>query len=406
LNYYLLIFYLSKIFLFFIICFFIFVGILTSNPDFSFVNCNNPKNICFYNNTSQKVSGYIVSDVTNKNNKQEFILRIFNKNNGNNNILISTYSKEDLFYGDFLSINCDLLEPKNSDGSKFNYVKYLQLKNVYSTCNAKILTIDNNKNKINFYYYLLKWKYFLKNRITDIYGTPYDGLIFGILFGGNYLSKDLSNLFSNAGISHITAVSGYNISIIVSILCFCLLNIGLNRSKIFYFILIFLIVFVLFTGMTASVVRAAIMGICSLLVIKFGRLSNGIVVLFFVGFLMVLLNPLILIYDVGFQLSFLATFGIIFFKPILDKLFIKFPDFLNLKDSLSSTISAFLFTSPIIFINFNSFNLFSIIVNLLVLEYVPLLMLLGIISIFLPQLTYFFAIVIIKYIIFICELFT
>ncbi len=398
---------MSKIFLFFIIVFFVFVGILTSNPDFSFVDCNNSKNICFYNNTSKKIFGYVISDVTNKNNKKEFVVKVIdiNEKYKNSNILVSTYSKENFFYGDYLNIDCDLSMPKNSNNSTFNYIKYLQLKNVYSVCNPKKISINNNK-KIDFYYYLLTWKYFLKNRITNIYGEPYDGLIFGILFGGNYLSKDLSNLFSSAGISHITAVSGYNISIIISILCFFLLSCGLNRFNVIYFILGFLIIFVLFTGATASVVRAAVMSICSLVSLQFGRLSKGINVLFFVGFLMVLINPLILIYDVGFQLSFLATFGIIFLKPILDKLFIKFPDFLNLKDSLSSTVSAFLFTSPIIFINFNSFSLFSIVVNLLVLEYIPFLMLFGAISIFFPKLTYFFSLIIMKYIIFICELFT
>ncbi len=377
---------------------------MTSDKNFSLVNCNDSKNICFYNGKNEDLEGFIVSEINDKNGRKEFIIE--NKKNGNNRILISVYSKSDLFYGDYLYINCDLAFPNNSKNSKFNYIRYLQLKNVYSVCNNIKISKYENMKKFDLYYYILKLKYFVKNRVDEIYEKPYSGLIFGVLFGGNFLDKDLSNLFSKAGISHITAVSGYNVSIIVSILSGVFLKIGVNRFKIFYFLLIFLFLFVLFTGATASVIRAAIMGACSLMALQFGRISSGVLLLFFVGFVMVLSNPLILIYDVGFELSFLATFGILFFKPILDNVFIKFNNFLNIKDSFNTTISAFVCTFPVIFINFGSFNLLSIIINLLVLQYIPFLMFFGFVSIFLSKFVSFFAVFIMKYIIFICQVFT
>lgn len=370
---------MSKIFLFFIILYFIFIGIITSDKDFNLIN---------YDDKNLNISDYISSDIVLKNGKKEFII---------NKTLISIYSKEELFYGDYLNLICDDFSiPK----------KYLQVKGVKYVCNKpKILNIQNNK-KQDFYFYLLKVKYFVKNRIDKIYGNPYNGLIFGILFGGNYLDKDLSNLFSKAGISHITAVSGYNISIIISIFSSIFLKLGFNRFKVFYFLLLFLFLFVLFAGATASVIRAAIMGICSLFALQFGRMSSKIFGLFFVGFIMILFNPLLLIYDIGFQLSFLATFGILFLKPMLDNLFVKFGDFLNIKESFNTTVSAFIFTCPIISLNFSSFNLLSVIVNLLVLQYIPFLMLFGFASIFIPKFVPIFAVFIMKYIIFVCDVFS
>lgn len=370
---------MSKFLLFFIILFFIFVGILTSDKNFNLVN---------FDNKDLNINGYILSEVTSKNGKIEFVI---------NKTLVSIYFKEDLFYGDYIKLSC-----KNFSIPK----KYLQVRDIKYICNKpKILNVEKNK-KQDFYYYLFKLKCFIKNKISKIYASPYDGLLFGILFGGNYLGKDLSNLFSKAGISHITAVSGYNISIIISILSFAFLKIGFNRFKIFYFLILFLILFVFFTGASSSVLRAAIMGACSLFALQIGRMSNCSFVLFFVGFIMVLCNPLILIYDVGFQLSFLATFGILFLKPKLDNIFAKIKDFINIKESLTTTISAFIFTCPIIFINFGSFNLLSILINLLILQYIPFLMLFGFVSIFFPNFISIFALIIMKYIIFICEVFT
>jgi len=370
---------MSKIFLFFIILYFVFIGILTSDKNF---------NLADYSNKDLGINGYISSEVVSKNGKIEFTI---------NKTLVSFYSKEELFYGDYVKLNCE-----NFSAPK----KYLQVKGVKYICNKpKILNIEKNK-KQDFYYYLFKLKYFIKDRISKIYASPYNGLIFGVLFGGNYLDKDLSNLFSKAGISHIIAVSGYNISIIISIFSVILLKIGFNRFKIFYFLLFFLFSFVLFTGATASVIRATVMGFCSLLALQFGRISSNVFSLFFVGFIMVLFNPLLLVYDVGFQLSFLATFGILFLTPILDNIFIKFGDFLSIKESLTTTISAFIFTCPIIFMNFGSFNLLSIIVNLLVLQYIPFLMLFGFVSIFIPKIIPVLAILIMKYIIFVCGVFS
>lgn len=397
---------MSKIFMIFIIIFFVFIGIITTDNNFSLVNCNNNKNICFYNgNDNLILDGYISSEITEKNGKKNFIFKVKNEfKNGNKNINIDLYNdKNELFYGDILKIQCSLEKPKNSANSSFNYVKYLQLKRTYSVGkNCKILAKVGVKKNFKFYIFKLKEK--IKNKIYSIYKNPYNGFIFGILFGGNYLQKDISALFSDAGISHITAISGYNISIIITIITILSRKININRKYSFYIIIFVLVFFAIITGGNASVVRAVIMGICSQIATQFGRISSNLNTLFFVGFIMVLINPMILIYDVGFQLSFCATLGILIFNPILDKIIPKKINFLEIRDNFITTISASVATFPIIYLNFGKITLTGIAVNIFILFFLPYLMLFSILSIFFS----FFSkisILIMDYIIFICNLF-
>lgn len=371
---------MSKIFIFFIVLFLIFVGIVTFSNDFIYFG--NLK----YN--KDKISGLINSEVVYKKNKAEFTV---------NHVFMSVYNNDqEFFYGDFVSFSCSKLEMPQ---------KYYFTKSIFYICNKpKIIYFEKNK-KPNFLYFIFKLKYFLSNRISVIYERPYDGFVSGILFGSNNMDNDLKQIFSNAGISHITAISGYNVSIIVAIISTFFLKIGFNRFKIFYINLFFIISFCLFTGASSSVVRASVMAIVVLFSSQFGRLSNSIFVLIFTAFLMVLFNPYILLFDLGFQLSFLATFSIVFLKPKLDKIFAFDFNFLSIKDSLTSTLSATIFTFPILYFNFHKFNFFSILINLLILNYIPFLMLFSFLSLFCSFFS-ILAIFIMKYIIFICEFFT
>lgn len=378
---------MAKIFLFFIILFLFFVGIITSDDDFNSVDLNNKK---------PYISGNILSNVEEKNGKKEFVVHGYS---------VSITSKENLFYGDYVELSCS---------SIYVAKKYMQVNKVFYVCNKpKMLKYIFSKEH-DFYYYLLKFKQNLMSKISSLYSKPYDAFVSGILFGYKGLDKDISTLFSNSGISHIIAISGYNISIIVTILSSLFIRVGVNRFKSFYFIVFIIFLFTIFTGASSSVVRASIMGCISLFALQFGRKSNAINLLFIVGFIMVLFNPLILIYDIGFQLSFLATFGILLLNPILEKIFINIEEFLGVKSSLFTTVSAFIMTSPVIFINFGKFGFLPILINILVLPTVPLIMLFGFISIvlsFVPFLYFIFkffsflATFLMEYIILVCRIF-
>ena len=121
--------------------------------------------------------------------------------------------------------------------------------------------------------------------------------------------------------SFVIAVSGMHVVILSAILMEVLLACGLWRQQAFYFTVFFIFIYILLAGLPISGIRAGIMGIVYLLAQRVGRqnFSSRSVVL--AGVLMLLVNPLLLIYDVGFQLSFLAVLGIINLGPFFENVF-------------------------------------------------------------------------------------
>ncbi|PIR07442.1 hypothetical protein COY65_01535 [Candidatus Jorgensenbacteria bacterium CG_4_10_14_0_8_um_filter_39_13] len=202
----------------------------------------------------------------------------------------------------------------------------------------------------------------------------------GLTFGQRSdFSLDFKKSLNLSGTTHLVALSGYNISIIALTVAALFGRIFPRRISFALTVLV-IIGFVLMTGAQASVVRAALMAALALLAKEIGRpnydVRNAIV---FTGFLMVLVNPKILAFDVGFQLSFLALLGIVYLKPVLIKIFrlSESPGFLSWRENFLTTTSAQLAVIPILISNFGLFSLTSLLANVLVLEFVPLTMFLG-----------------------------
>ncbi|MDP3014730.1 MAG: ComEC/Rec2 family competence protein [Candidatus Subteraquimicrobiales bacterium] len=205
----------------------------------------------------------------------------------------------------------------------------------------------------------------------------------GLLLGGSQgFSSEFLNAIKNSGTSHLVAVSGYNVSIITIIL-FRYIRAAFSRRSAIIFSIIFLICFCLLSGATASVVRASLMGLMYIIAKIIGRRGAIVNSLFVAAFFMLILNPFAL-WDIGFELSFMATFGLIFLGEPMIKLF-----FGRLKDgtakdvasTLCETISAQLFTLPILLSAFGKISIIAPIANVLILLLVPLAMLLIFISV-------------------------
>ena len=190
-------------------------------------------------------------------------------------------------------------------------------------------------------------------------------------------SKEFQEKMSLSGTTHIVALSGYNVGVIAWAIG-GIFGLYFRRSVSFYLSVVFVVLFVLMAGGEASVVRAAIMGIIMLLAKETERLfsiRNAIVVS---AFLMTLFNPRILVFDLGFQLSFAALLGIVYVMPVLEKIFgVKEPGFLNWKENAVATLSAQLAVVPILLGNFGIFSLTSLLANILILSAIPLTMGLG-----------------------------
>jgi len=309
--------------------------------------------------------------------------------NGENlKLLINADSYLEINYGDKLKINCSLEIPENFSDD-FDYRMYLAKDKIYYLCrNAQIEKVGSNENgKLcasrytlvlgELYGAILKTKNKMEEKINQVISQPQAALANGLLFGGsNRLSKEVSDNFSKTGMTHIVAVSGYNVSIIAEYLILAGIFLGLWRKQAFWFALAGIIIFVVMIGLPASAVRAGVMGTLLIWAMKNGRLANSQNAIIFAGAIMLIINPLILRWDIGFQLSFMATLGIIMLAPFWEKYFIKKHKALGLAEILFLTVSAQIFVLPIILHNFHNLSFVSIPANLLILTIVPITMLL------------------------------
>ena len=279
-------------------------------------------------------------------------------------------------YGDKIRIDCSLEIPKNFSDS-FNYRMYLAKDKIYYLCRSARIEKIGSGGGDRIYGVILKIKNKMEEKINRAIPQPEAALANGLLFGGsNRLSREISDNFSKTGMTHIVAVSGYNVSIIAEYLILAGIFLGLWRKQAFWLALAGIIIFVVMIGLPASAVRAGVMGTLLIWAMKNGRLANSQNAIIFAGVIMLIINPLILRWDIGFQLSFMATLGIIMLAPFWEKYFIKKHKALGLTEILFLTISAQIFVLPIILRDFHNLSLVSIPANLLILTIVPITMLL------------------------------
>lgn len=285
-------------------------------------------------------------------------------------------------YGTKIKISCFLKTPNKIDD--FDYGQYLARYNVYSVCySPKIEVLELNQGNL-----IMKWILQFKNHtqqtINKTITEPHAAFLSGLLIGARKgIPNNLMESFNRNGVTHIIAISGYNITIIATMFMNICLGFNINRKKAFKFMVLGITIFTIFVGMSAAVVRSAIMGIIVLLAKQIGRPAKINNVLALTAFVMLLHNPLILKFDVGFQLSFLATIGLIYLSEKIKPYFEFVPKFFSLQENLVSTLSATILTAPLIIYQFGRISLIAPITNILILPAIPLAMLLGFIQVIL-----------------------
>ncbi len=344
-------------------------------------DCGNHSTLCFYNGRSvsfvgivsdepqQKIDGISYTVAVNDVGGQMVTGKVLVKNR-----LYPVYS-----YGDQLSISCKLMAPETPPGSVFHYDKYLARFGIWSACGYPNLKKISSGGGNPLFCAILNFKTFLNNHVNLLWVEPEGSLMSGLLYGArSSLPAYLVDDFSRTGISHIVAVSGFNITIIAIVLMNLLIYLGFFRQRAFYVIVAVTILFVIFTGLTASAIRAAVMGIAVLTARQVGRGTRIVNVLVLTVAVMQIFNPYLLIWDVGFQLSFLALVGLVYVSPVIIK-FIKLPAIIQ--EPLAQTLSAIIATLPLMLYQFGTISLSAPLVNILILWIVPWLMLSGAVTI-------------------------
>lgn len=278
-------------------------------------------------------------------------------------------------YGDALKISCLLKKPESKEDK--TYALRLARQGIWTVClQAQIVSISNKPN--GSVYYLVALRQVLTKQINKLLNEPHASFLAGLLFGARAnIPDDLAVAFNRTGTTHIIAISGYNITIVATALLALLQGMYIPRKRAFWLAVGGIVFFVLFTGASASVVRAGVMGVVALLARQTGRQSAIGRLLVLTAFLMLLLNPHLLFFDAGFQLSFLATLGLVYVSPVLEKRLLSLPTFFGIKESLISTLSAIIATTPLILFLFGRFSVVAPLANLLILPVIPYTMALG-----------------------------
>lgn len=227
---------------------------------------------------------------------------------------------------------------------------------------------------------VLGWLSALRTGVEDQIGMilpePHASLLAGLLTGTRRgLSEELSDNFRRAGLMHIVAVSGYNVTIVLSLINSVLFWISVRRR--FVPLAIMATLFALFTGAGAPVVRATIMGILGLLAISTERVASVRLLILWTALLMLMWNPLLLWYDTSFQLSFLAVIGLSELSSALQPYLKRAPQAFAIRESLTATLAAQIATIPFSILLFRQFSLIAPLTNIIAAPLIPLAMLLG-----------------------------
>lgn len=240
-------------------------------------------------------------------------------------------------------------------------------------------TITEKKSeRISFRARLSDIRNFFSDAIRSGLPRPQADLLSGLLVGAHgAFSSDLAGAFRISGLSHIVAVSGSNISLMIAGVWSVFSRSRLGRKKIFWFMAGGVALFVLFTGASSATIRAGIMGMLVLCAQYLGRLSKGSTALLATAALMVFLDPRILLFNIGFQLSCLATLGLMLCSPPIASRLLWIPSKGGLRDIVAQTASAILFTAPLLLVTFQTFSPVSFFANILVVPVVPAIMAVG-----------------------------
>lgn len=216
----------------------------------------------------------------------------------------------------------------------------------------------------------------IDRRIALIFPEPDAALLSGMLLGRRgWLGQGLEDTFDVTGLTHILAVSGFNITLVLAFL-HALLSLITIRLRV-PFLLAGIIIYALLTGAEPPVIRAAIMGGLGLFAILARRQTHTWLAILWSAALMSALNPRLLWDDASFQLSFLAVIGITLLSPVLSKLLRRVPDALGMRTALIATLGAQAGTLPLTILVFRQVSFVSPVSNALIAPLIPLAMLGG-----------------------------
>ena len=352
-----------------------------------------------------KVVGIIISNSSTKQYKTSYTIKVESINGDthykNTNLLLNVKKDEEEIlysYGNKISFIGEFEEPtlqRNSGG--FNYKEYLKTKKIYGIVKTKTSSIKVEKEtSINFIYRLAnKVASSIEKQANKLFEDKEASLLTGILIGNKEnLEEDVKEAFRDSNLSHMLAVSGAHVSYVIIGISYLLAigKVGKRKSKIITILI--LLFFILMTGQTPSVTRACFMSVYILLSTIFHKKVSSLYSINISLVLLMIINPYY-IFDIGFELSYGGTIGIVLLYNPLKKCIIKrrnqkeeigIKKYLNnlkvkIEEMILITISANIIIFPIMMFHFNNLSLTFLISNLLASPIMGIIVLLGFLTI-------------------------
>jgi competence protein ComEC len=297
---------------------------------------------------------------------------------GGDIIRVSTDKFIPISYGDMVRVSGEVELPTSFTtelGREFRYDNYLLAKGISHTVSFAEVAVVSQGHGNGFVSALLLIKQTLLDGIGTVLGEPAAGLGAGLLLGVKQaLGDELEQAFRTSGIIHIVVLSGYNIMLVVAFIMYVLSFFFSQRIRIIVGLLA-VIGFALMVGLSATVVRASVMAGLLLIAQALGRTYDVMRALLFAGSIMVFLNPYLLLYDIGFQLSFMATLGLVLIVPRFEAMLASKTAAVTVREYLLATIATQIAVLPLLLYYIGEVSLVAVAVNLLVLPVVSLAML-------------------------------
>ncbi|MFA6407457.1 MAG: ComEC/Rec2 family competence protein [Candidatus Paceibacterota bacterium] len=322
--------------------------------------------------TSITFSGVVEEDPVIKESGQEIVVGITVPYHARILVRLPAYPR--FAYGDVIHGKGKIQKPSTS-----SYAHYLEKERIRGTMSFASVKKVGQGGGFSFRTALFAIKHRIMNAFVSVLPPEEATFLSGLTIGARgSFSKELKDNMQKSGTTHLVALSGYNITILVSVAMSFLLFL-FSRRTAFIFTILLIVAFVVMTGAEASVVRAAIVGFLALLASEIGRVYDIRNAVLCAALVMVLINPKVLAFDIGFQLSFLALLGIVYLHPALQR-FLSIAESTTIfswRENILTTLAAQLAVTPILIANFGFVSLISLFANVAILEFIPITMGLG-----------------------------
>lgn len=237
-------------------------------------------------------------------------------------------------------------------------------------------------NRLDPRYWLLRYRTWLSLRSDQLFTREESALVKGVIWGEKIQNFKLKSQMRDSGLSHLTAISGANISWMLSLLCPILIKLGLNKRGAFYIGSACILLFIIFVGLGASVIRAAIMTWLMWLAKMVGRPAQSKHILLVTLTIYGWIEPTGPLFNPSLALSFLALIGLSMIgKNEQDRTLSSWKK--AIKEATLTSCAAALMTTPYILWAFGRTNAFGIVANIIVAPIIPWLMIFGAATLFL-----------------------